>query len=112
MAHCVGRILCVDDDAQITALLTAMLELAGYEVTVDTSSVAALDIFRRDPQRFDLVITDYAMPEMAGDVLIGHLRRLRPDIPIILCSGFYRGLDEERMQSIGADAFFTEALDQ
>ena len=112
MPRSAGRILFVDDDEVIVALLPALLELEGYEVTVSTSSIAALDIFRRDPQHFDLVITDYVMPEMAGDVLIGHFRRLRPDIPIILCSGFYRELDDERIQALGADVFLPKPVKQ
>ena len=110
MAYNTGSVLFVDDDEVIAALLPALLELEGYEVTVSTSSINALGTFRRDPQHFDLVITDYVMPEMTGDVLIGHLRRLRPDIPIILCSGFYKDLDMGHIQVLEVDAFLPKPV--
>ena len=57
------------------------------------------------PQRFDLVITDQTMPHMAGEHLSGELRRIRPDIPIILCTGFSHMINAEKARALGIDAF-------
>ena len=77
------------------------LEGLGYEVVTETSSRAAFTLFVRQPDRFDLVITDMTMPGMTGKELAHELRRIRPDIPIILCTGFSHHLNEEQTQAIG-----------
>ena len=82
------RLLFVDDEAALVHLWQAALEHLGYSVVVCTSSLEALDVFRAAPQNFDLVVTDYTMPTMTGEVLAHELRRIRPDIPIILYTGF------------------------
>jgi CheY-like chemotaxis protein len=83
------------------ALLTAL----GYEVVVSTSSVEALAIFQRTPERFALVITDHTMPQLTGESLARALRRIRPDIPIILCTGFSETMTEDKARALGIDAF-------
>ena len=77
------------------------LERLGYEVVTETSSREALTLFIRQPERFDLVITDMTMPGMTGKRLAEELRRIRPDIPIILCTGFSNRLNEEQAKAIG-----------
>jgi CheY-like chemotaxis protein len=99
------RLLFVDDEAALVHLWQAALEHLGYSVVVCTSSLEALDVFRAAPQRFDLVITDYTMPTMTGEVLAYELRRVRPDIPIILYTGFSDIMMAERAQALGIDAF-------
>lgn len=81
------RILFVDDEEAIAKIATRVLEGLGYTVHAETNSLQALDIFRADPQRFDLVITDLTMPGMTGDKLAIQMTGIRPDIPIILCTG-------------------------
>lgn len=83
-----GRILLVDDEQAIAEMEKKMLERIGYDVTSRVSSVEALEIFRLNPYKFDLVITDMAMPKMAGDKLSTELIKIRPDIPVLLCTGF------------------------
>ena len=95
------RILFVDDEENLANIGRDMLEYLGYEVVAETSSVEALHLFRTQPDRFDLVITDMTMPHMTGDRLATELLRIRPDIPIILCTGFSEGMTEERVKKIG-----------
>jgi PAS domain S-box-containing protein len=83
------RILLVDDEPDIVKLGLHMLRDLGYAVTGRTSSLAALELFRKDPGAFDLVISDYTMPKMTGVQLIDKLRELQPDLPAIVISGFH-----------------------
>jgi CheY-like chemotaxis protein len=106
----VERVLLVDDEATLVHLGEAILRRLGYEVVVCTSSTEALEVFRSGPQRFDLVITDQTMPHMTGERLAQALRRLRPDIPLILCTGFSHVMHAERAQELGIDAFLMKPL--
>ena len=78
-----------------------MLERLGYKVTSRTSSIEALEAFRINPHKFDLIITDKAMPNMPGDKLAGELINIRPDIPILLCTGFSENMSKEKLSSLG-----------
>jgi CheY-like chemotaxis protein len=98
------RLLFVDDEAALVHLWQAALEHLGYSVVVCTSSLGALDVFRAAPQNFDLVITDYGMPTMTGEVLAQELRRIQPDIPMILYTGFNDAIVAERARDWGIDA--------
>ena len=82
-----GCILFVDDDESIARLGQLMLVQIGYEAVARTRSLAALDIFQQTPHRFDLVLTDLDMPHLSGAALARHLWDIRPDLPIILCTG-------------------------
>ena len=104
------RILFVDDNDMVTTTLYELLSMQGYDVVPNTESENALQLFQRDPQRFDLVITDYDMPRMRGDDLVRALRRLRPDMPIIMCSGSHEGRDAAQDQTLGIDAFCPKPL--
>jgi len=99
------RILFIDDEPALVSMGKAFLESLGYEVVTETSSREALALFIRQPDSFDLVITDMTMPEMTGERLAKELRRIRPDIPIILCTGFSHHLNEEEAKAIGIGAF-------
>jgi CheY-like chemotaxis protein len=105
------RVLFVDDEESLVGLGQEILMLLGYDVVVCTSSVKALEVFRMAPQRFDLVITDQTMPHMTGEELALALRRLRSDIPIILCTGFSHIMQAERAQELGIDAFLMKPFD-
>ena len=98
------RILFIDDEPALVRMGKECLEGLGYEVVTETSSRAAFALFVRQPNRFDLVITDMTMPGMTGKELANELRRIRPDIPIILCTGFSHHLNEEQTQAIGVCA--------
>ncbi|OQX61493.1 MAG: hypothetical protein B5M55_08825 [Desulfococcus sp. 4484_242] len=82
------RILLIDDEKAVVEPAQCLLEHLGYEIVSKTSAVEALEMFRADPDRFDIVITDHTMPHMTGQDLAGEFLRMRPDIPIILCTGF------------------------
>jgi PAS domain S-box-containing protein len=96
-----GRILIVDDEKHVVEMLKEMLEQLGYEVTLRYSSVDALGAFQAQPHHFDLVITDQTMPQMTGMNLAKEILKIRPDIPIILCTGFSAMVDEEVAGKIG-----------
>jgi CheY-like chemotaxis protein len=105
------RILFVEDEASLAELGWTMLTRLGYDVVACKSSREALDIFRAEPQHFDLVITDYTMPELTGEALAREMRRLRPDLPIILCTGFSQTLTPERAAALGINAFLMKPLE-
>jgi PAS domain S-box-containing protein len=90
------RILFIDDEPALVDLGKRMFEQLGYEVTSRTSSVEALELFKARPDRFDLVITDMTMPNIMGDKLAHELMKIRPDIPIILCTGYSEKITEEK----------------
>ena len=98
-------VLFVDDEEPIARLGCMMLERLGYKAVVTTSGDEALALFRTTPERFDLVITDHTMPVMTGAALAQELRRLRPELPVILCSGFSHTMNADKAQALGLDAF-------
>ncbi len=95
------RILFVDDEKPLVDMVKQMLESLGYQVVVRTSSVEALEAFRARPDKFDLVITDQTMPNMTGEILARELLRIRPDIPIILCTGYSELITGEKARAVG-----------
>jgi PAS domain S-box-containing protein len=104
------RILLIDDDEILADAGRKMLERLGYEVTVQTSSTTALTLFGNNPERFDAVITDQMMPDLTGMELAGQILRIRPGIPIILCTGFSTQVHEELARSVGIKEFATKPL--
>ena len=95
------RILFVDDEDFQADIGKRMLERLGYRVTTRTKSLEALDLFRQTPDGFDLVITDMTMPDMTGDVLARKLISIRPDIPIIVCTGYSERINPDIVKEIG-----------
>jgi PAS domain S-box-containing protein len=104
------RILFVDDEKGGIDAIQPMLEKLGYKVTARTSSIEALEAFRNNPQRFDLVITDMTMPNMTGKDLAKELMSIRPDVPIILCTGFSEKIDERRAEEMGIRAYVMKPI--
>ena len=104
------RILLVDDEEAIVETVKQMLDRLGYIVVPRTSSVEALETFRKDPEGFDLVITDLTMPKMTGAEFTRELMRLRPDIPIILCTGYSELMGEEEAKAMGIKEFFKKPI--
>ncbi len=95
------KILLVDDEKDIVTMEKQMLERLGYQVTACISSMEALDTFRHNPDKFDMVITDMAMPNMSGEKLASELVTICPDIPVLLCTGFSETMIETRSASLG-----------
>ena len=106
------HILIVDDEAIIVSLEHQMLSRLGYKISSHTSSLEALACFQKSPDDFDLVITDIAMPDIPGDVLAEKCLSLRPDIPIIVCTGFSDRIDPEKAKKSGIKGFLMKPLVQ
>ena len=94
----------VDDEPSLVRLWTTIFEQLGYRVTASTDSQRALDAFRSAPQSFDLVISDQTMPQLTGEALARELLRVRPDLPVIVCTGFSPTLTEEKARAQGIRA--------
>jgi len=94
-------ILFVDDEAFQADIAKQMLSRLGYRLTTCTSSVEALELFRQSPEEYDLVITDMTMPHLTGDVLARKLITIRPDIPIVVCTGYSDRVNPEIAGEIG-----------
>ena len=103
-------ILFVDDEESIMKLGPLMLEPLGYKVDATMSPANALKRFSSNPDNYDLVITDMTMPEMTGVALAEELLRIRPDIPIIICTGHSPLIDEKKAKTIGIAAFVMKPL--
>ncbi len=104
------NILLVDDEEPIARMMQMMLERLGYQITVRTSSPDALDTFRTNPSKFDLVISDRGMPNMTGEKLAKELISIKPKIPIILCTGFADEIDELRARAIGVKGLLKKPI--
>ena len=104
------KILLVDDEILLVSLGKQMLQSLGYDVATKTSSIEALELFKAGPDRFDLVITDTAMPHLPGDELALKILKIRPDTPIILCSGFSYETATERAKKMGIKAFLSKPI--
>jgi len=104
------RILFVDDEAPIAKIGDKALERLGYTVSIRTSSIEALALFRTKPNDFDLVITDMTMPNMTGDSLAIELMKIRPDIPVILCTGYSKKISDESASEMGIKAFLYKPI--
>jgi len=106
------HILFVDDEPIIADVTKLRLEKLGYRITVDTCSTDALTRFQSHPERYDMVITDQTMPEMTGEQLSRAILKIRPEIPIILCTGYSALIDAEKAKAIGIREFMMKPFDQ
>jgi signal transduction histidine kinase/CheY-like chemotaxis protein len=104
------HILLIDDEAQIINIEQEILERLGYKVTTKTDSEEALEEFAAQPDRFDLVITDMTMPKLNGDQLARRMMSIRPQIPVILCTGFHEDISEEKALAMGIDKFVMKPI--
>ena len=84
--------------------------LTTEEVVATTRSLEALDLFRAQPEVFDVVLTDQTMPDMTGDALARELLRIRPDIPIILVTGFSQDIEPEHVHELGIREFMMKPM--
>jgi len=95
------KILFVDDEAPIAKSVSRILEGLGYEVVCQTNSVDALYLFRSNPDEFDLLVTDMTMPGMTGDKLAMEMVKIKPNLPVILCTGYSKNLPDETAAELG-----------
>jgi PAS domain S-box-containing protein len=104
------RILLVDDESSIAKVGSQILERLGYRVAARTSSVEALELFRAKPDDFDLVVTDMTMPNMTGDQLATELMKIRPDVLVILCTGYSNKISDQSAQAMGIKALIYKPI--
>ncbi|MGE0474858.1 MAG: PAS domain S-box protein, partial [Nitrospirales bacterium] len=105
-----GHVLFVDDEVSVTEVLKEFLEHLGYTVTARINPLEALQEFRMHPHRFDCLITDQTMPTLGGDQLSREILKIRPDIPIILCTGFSHTIDKKQALQQGICAFLYKPI--
>ena len=106
------RILLVDDEAVVAELLARMLERLGYRVALKTNAPEAVEFFRSEPDRFDLVITDYMMSHLTGTELAVEILKIRPNMPIILCTGYTKKVTENTAKDLGFKGFIVKPPDR
>ena len=104
------KILFVDDEPAQIEMIKHMLSLLGYTVTSMNNSAAALKLFEKDPTAVDLVITDMIMPQMNGEELARRMLALRPDLPVILCTGYSEHFSEADAKALGIKGFVLKPL--
>jgi signal transduction histidine kinase/ActR/RegA family two-component response regulator len=95
------HILFVDDEPSLVNMVRQILERLGYEIETKLNPIEALELFRSRPDQFDLVITDMTMPEMTGLKLVKEILNIRPDLPIILCTGYSEKISKEKAEELG-----------
>jgi PAS domain S-box-containing protein len=105
------RILVVDDEEVLVDVIREMLIFLGYHVTISNSSNEALVKFNETPNDFDLVLTDMTMPDMTGIQLANRLRKIRPEIPIVLCTGYSHLLTNSRPEDLGLQAIVMKPIE-
>ncbi len=105
------RVLVVDDEPFLMEMVRDLLEDMGYAVLGLTDPEEALEVFRRDPGAFDLVITDQRMPRMSGEDLADAMSSARPDMPVILCTGYGGLVSGEQAGALGFAEVVRKPLD-
>ena len=104
------RILFVDDEKNLVEVAHEQFEALGYTVVAKHNGRDALKAFRKEPDSFDLVITDMTMPHMTGDILAKKILGIRPDMPIIMCTGFSEKISEEKVKELGIKALVMKPM--
>lgn len=105
------NILFVDDEPDLAEMVGAMLERLGYTVTAVTDSREALDLFSESPEAFDLVVTDLTMPKMTGVALARKVKALRPEVPVIICTGYSDSFSAGEVSDAGIDFLLMKPLE-
>ena len=106
-----GNILIVDDEASVGRFIGELLKGCGCQVTVETDSRSALSKFERSPEAFDLVVTDQTMPGITGAELAQSLLAIRPDLSIILCTGYSDQVDEAGAEALGIRGYVSKPIE-
>ncbi len=107
-----GHILFVDDEEALVEMGKKMLQSLGYQVTSTTSSLDALEAFKALPYFFNLLITDYTMPHMTGIDLTREVKRIRPGMPVIVCSGYNEEINEKTASAYDIEGFVSKPFDR
>lgn len=104
------KILFIDDEEALAKMGAEMLKRLGYDVVYQTDPLQALDRIKKDPDLFDLIITDMTMPVLTGDQLTKKILEINPDMPVILCTGFSHKIDSESALEIGIKQYIEKPL--
>jgi CheY-like chemotaxis protein len=103
-------IIFVDDEKSIATMCGQMLERLGYEVETKINPTEVLELFKSNPDHFDLIITDMTMPQMTGVKLSVKLKAVRSDIPVIICTGHSSLIDKEKAKQLGINAYVMKPI--
>ncbi len=106
-----GVILVVDDEQAVARFISELLEMQGYTTEMVSDGESALELVRRSPDRYALIITDQAMPRLSGFELAEKVLEIREDMPMILCTGYSEQVDEETAKKAGIREFMLKPLD-
>jgi len=104
------EILVVDDEEMLAVHMSELVKEYGYKAHYVTNSVEALDLFKQDPERFSILITDQTMPKMTGKELIEKLRAIRPELPVIMCSGYSDKINSDDAYELNI-SYFSKPVD-
>ncbi|MBN2081025.1 cache domain-containing protein [bacterium] len=104
------RVLLVDDETAVAKAFDAMITGLGYQVTTFTSSVSALEEFRRRPDHYDIVVMDFSMPELSGKQLAQAILEIRPEIPVVLCTGYSQPFPAQEAAQLGIKAYLSKPI--
>ena len=102
------KVLVVDDEERSLSLMTTILERLGYNVTALSCGLEALELFKKNPHQYDLILTDLIMPNLTGDKLVLEIIAIRPNMPVILTSGFTDIIDNDKFKQISNKAFISK----
>lgn len=106
------HILVVDDDELVSEYLGALLEAESYDVMVLNEPMAALEYFKAHPDYFDLIVTDQIMPGITGVEIAQSILELRPDLPVLLITGYSEKISAENAESFGLSGFFPKPINE
>jgi CheY-like chemotaxis protein len=106
----VGHVLLLDDESMIVSFMKTVIREGGYRVTAFTDSLAAYEAVKANPNLFDIVLADITMPKMTGDILVRRIRKIRPDIPIILMTGYTNRISENDTHRMGVSALLLKPV--
>ena len=106
------HILLVDDELALAKMMGKMLKGLGYKITIATSAQEASKTFKSDPEAYDLMITDMTMPDLTGAELAKETMKIRPEFPVIICTGYSDVLDESKAHAMGIRALLMKPVDR
>ena len=106
------NVLFVDDEEALAKLGKKMLEQLGYHVTLETMAHKALETFRANPEAIDIIITDQTMPGMTGGRLAKEVMDIRPDVPVIICTGYSDIMSEKKAYDLGVRSILMKPFDR
>ena len=106
------HILVVDDDELVSEYLSALLEAESYDVMVLNEPKAALEYFKAHPDYFDLIVTDQIMPGLTGVEITQSILELRPDLPVLLITGYSEKISAQNAESFGLSGFFPKPINE